>query len=349
MIRVLIVEDSPVVRDYLRYLLDSDPDVQVAGTAQDGAEAVAFVDWQEVDVIMMDIHMPRMDGFEATRRIMETHPVPIVIVSASWDPSEVDKTFRAMEAGAVTALVKPVGIGHPQAEEEARKIIRTVKLMSEVKVVKRWPQRRAAAPVPKPLSGVRSPLSAQAEIVAIGASTGGPPALQTVLTGLGKGFPAPILIVQHIAPGFLPGMADWLGESTGTPTQIAARGERPIAGRAYLAPDGYHMGVDGGGRIALDASAPENGLRPAVSYLFRSVTDVFGPHAVGVLLTGMGKDGAEALKQMKDRGAVTIAQDRESCVIYGMPGEAVRLGAAAHVLPLDRIAPRLLEIVGRPG
>jgi len=246
-------------------------------------------------------------------------------------------------------LVKPVGIGHPQAEQAGRDLVRTVKLMSEVKVVRRSPQRQVTAPVLKPLPGVTSPQLAQAEVVAIGASTGGPPALQTVLSGLAGRLPVPILIVQHIAPGFLQGMADWLGESTGVPVQIAARGVRLLAGHAYLAPDGYHLGIDRAGRIALNASAPENGLRPAVSCLFRSVADVFGPHAVGVLLTGMGKDGAEELKQMKDRGAVTIAQDRESCVIYGMPGEAVRLEAASHVLPLDRIASGLLQVVERPA
>ena len=178
-------------------------------------------------------------------------------------------------------------------------------------------------------------------MVAIGTSTGGPPVLQPILAGLPKNFPIPVLIVQHIAAGFLPGLVDWLNQTTGFPTHIAAQGESLLAGHTYLAPDGYHMGLGGFGQIVLSKQQPENGLRPSVSYLFRSVAAVCGANAIGVLLTGMGRDGAEELKFLKELGAVTIAQDEESSVVHGMPGEAIKMGAASHVLAPDKI-PALL-------
>jgi two-component system chemotaxis response regulator CheB len=176
------------------------------------------------------------------------------------------------------------------------------------------------------------------KVVAIGASTGGPPAIEAILLKLPKDFCAPLLIVQHIAPGFVQGFADWLANSCRFPVGIATQNEFPLPGHAYVAPDGVHMGMEINGRIVLSKSEPENGLRPSVSYLFRSVAEVFGKNIVGVLLTGMGKDGAYELKMMKEKGAITIAQDKESCVVYGMPGEAVNLNAATYVLSPPKIA-----------
>ncbi|MCJ7813240.1 response regulator, partial [bacterium] len=194
MIRVLITEDSPVVRGYLEYILNSDPDIEVVGTARDGKEAVRMVSTIRPDVITMDIHMPEMDGFEATRKIMETHPVPIVIVSASWNPEEVDKTFRTMEAGAVAALEKPRGMGHPQSEASVKELIQTVKLMSEVKVVRRSARHRiiqsdSTVLQEKEKSTIKP--SPNIKIVIMGASTGGPLVLQTILSSLPRNFPIP--------------------------------------------------------------------------------------------------------------------------------------------------------------
>jgi len=183
-----------------------------------------------------------------------------------------------------------------------------------------------------------TPVTPDLKVVAIGASTGGPPAIETILSGLPKDFPVPLLIVQHIAAGFVQGFADWLANSTGLPVKIAAQGEQLLPGRAYIAPDDLQMGVENGGRIILSSSGPENGLRPSVSWMFRSVGEVFGKNAIGVLLTGMGKDGAQELKRMKEKGAVTIVQDKESSIVYGMPGEAVAIDAAAYVLSPVRIA-----------
>ena len=337
-IHVLVVEDSPVAQLLLVHILNSDPRLSVLGTANNGEKALTFLKRNKPDVIVMDIHMPGMDGFETTRRIMETQPVPIVVCSASLNPAEVAITFRALEAGAVALVAKPVGLGHHEYEDMAGKLVETVKLMSEVRVVRRWARlRRADAPAVIPTAAELQTSPASIKVVAIGTSTGGPPVLQTILAGLPRDFSAPVLIVQHIAAGFLPGLVDWLNQTTGFPIHIAAHGEPLLPGCAYLAPDGYHLGLDGFGQIALSKQEPENGLRPSVSYLFRSVAAVCGANAVGVLLTGMGRDGADELKFLKELGAVTIAQDAKSSVVHGMPGEAIKLGAASYVLAPDKI------------
>jgi two-component system chemotaxis response regulator CheB len=348
-VKVLVVDDSKVALMFLVHLLESDPQIRVIGAVHDGEAALDFVRETRPDVILMDIHMPRMDGFEATRRIMETHPVPIVICSGTMNRDEVAVTFRLLEAGAVACLEKPMGSERADSEGVAANLLETVKLMAEVKVVRRWP-RSQRIPIPKP---VPAPAAAERggegiRVIGIGASTGGPQVLQTILAGFSKDFSVPVLVVQHIAHGFLPGLADWLTETTGVQVQIAAYGLEPLPGHAYLAPDDFHMGLSSTGRILLTRQPPEEGLRPAVAYLFRSLAEVCGPHAVGVLLTGMGRDGAAELKMMKDKGAVTIAQDRESSVVHGMPGAAIELGAASCVVAADRIAETLNTLVN-PG
>ena len=352
MIRVLVVEDSPVVREFLVHILSSDAEIEVTGTASDGEEALAAVKRQRPDVITMDIHMPRMDGFEATRRIMETHPTPIVIVSGSSTAKEVTTAFRAIEAGALAVAQRPAGIGHPEHGNTAAELVRTVKLMSEVKVVKRWARLRRETRMPKsPVSTEveLKPAPAEIRLIAIGASTGGPLAIQTILSRLPRDFSVPVLIVQHIAAGFTSGFAEWLAQSCALPIHVATHRERILPGHVYVAPDGFQMKVENEGTLWLTSDEPENGLRPSVSYLFRSVASVYGSQAVGVLLTGMGKDGAQELKMMKEKGAVTIAQDRESSVVHGMPGEAIDLEAATYVLSPARIAGALARLArGRP-
>ena len=344
MVDVLIADDSPVARDHLRFLLESDPDIRVKAVARDGGEAVELAQRHQPDVITMDVHMPRVDGIAATRQIMASCPTRILIVSASWSPGDTEKAFQAMQIGALAVVEKPRGIAHPNGQHAADELVRMVKLMAEVRVVgRRGPSFPAAPDLRSPRPQAAAPTTLHA--VAIGASTGGPPALQTLLAGLPRPFPLPLLIVQHIAAGFLPGLVDWLTKATGLPVHIATGGDRPLPGHAYLAPDGVHMGLSSTGRILLSRTEPENGLRPAVSYLFRSVADRCGAGCMGVLLTGMGKDGAGELKLMCDRGAVTIAQDEETSVVHGMPGEAIRLGGATHVLPMEQIATTLADLV----
>lgn len=350
MIKVLVVEDSPVVREFLVQILSSDPAIHVIGTADDGERAIEAVERDRPDVITMDIHMPKLDGLQATRRIMETHPTPIVIVSGSSDP-EVSTTFRAIEEGALAVLCRPAGVGHPNHAKTAAELVQTVKLMSEVRVVRRWAQMRNEtfrSQQPRP---VVAPTTGEVKVIAIGASTGGPPVLQTILAGLPKDFPLPILIVQHIAAGFTQGLIEWLAHSSALPIHVAAHGEIVGPGHVYVAPDALQMKVEHGGTIALVGSAQENGLCPSVAFLFRSLAEVYGGKVVAGLLTGMGRDGAEELKLLREKGAVTFAQDKESSIVHGMPGEAIKLDAATLILPPDKIAGVLTSLArrGRQG
>jgi len=350
-IKVLVVDDSPTAREYLVHIFESDPAITVIGTAHDGAKAVELADKLKPDVVTMDIHMPFMNGIEATRKIMETNPVPIVIVSGVWDPKEVETTFRAVEAGALAVVQRPRGIGHPEDGNTQSELISKVKLMSEVRVVKRWARLRQqpAASFTQPPTTNHQPIELRqnVSVIAIGASTGGPMALRTILSGLPPHFPVPVLIVQHIASGFIEGMLDWLSETSSLHFHIAREGEKILEGHAYFAPDSFDMGVDKHGMIHLSGDVRPGHIRPSVAYLFRSVTEAYGDRSVGVLLTGMGKDGAEELKLMKDKGALTIVQDEESCVVFGMPGEAVKIDAARYALPPEKIVAALANLDSR--
>lgn len=341
MIRVLIVDDSVVVRELLSHVLSADPDIEVIGTVTNGLEAVDFVERDRPDVITMDIDMPKMGGFEATRKIMETKPVPIVILTASWDPHDVNKTWKAMEAGAVHALEKPAFFGDTKNSEEVKDLIQTIKLMSEVRVVRRWPSKKRVESQPKKGISI-SPL--EIDVVAVGASTGGPPVIKTILGELPESFPAPILLVQHIAPNFSKSFVEWLDQATPLKVRLAVDGDRIAPGNVYVAPDQCQMKIERYGRISLTKDDPENGLRPSVSYLFRSVAHAYGSRSLGILLTGMGKDGAEELRLLKTMGATTIAQDKESSTVHGMPGEAIKLGGATHVLSPEGIAEMLTAL-----
>jgi two-component system chemotaxis response regulator CheB len=344
MIKVLVVEDSPVVRELLVHILNASPGIRVVGTAHDGEGALDAVSRHRPDVITMAIHMPKMNGLEATRRIMETDPRPIVIVSGNYDPGEMATTFEAMEAGALAVLPRPAGVGHADYDASARELVQTVKLMSEVKVVRRWPRVRRDAPTLPPVQKGLAPGPAPGRVGALGATTRGPPVLHTILSGLTKDFPLPIVIVQHMAVGFVHGFVEWLTHTSSLPIHVATHGELLFPGHVYMAPDGFQMKVARGGRIALTQDAPENGLRPSVSCLFRSVAEVYANTAVAGLLSGMGRDGAEELRQLKEKGAITFAQDKDSSVVHGMPGEAIKLNAAMLVLPPEKIAAVLINL-----
>jgi two-component system chemotaxis response regulator CheB len=336
-IRVLIAEDSAVAREYLAHLLGEDPDLEVVGSARDGGQAVELAERLRPDVIVMDVHMPVLDGFDATRLIMERAPAPIVMATASASRLETRSAFQALEAGALVLLEKPLGPFDPDAVAAACEFVRTVKLMAEVKVIRRWPPRGANGR-PGPLAGRTHP----ARAVAIGASTGGPQVLARILA---EPLPAPVLLVQHIAQGFIDGFAEWLAGHTPMAVALAEAGAPLRPGTVYLARSGGHLGVTRQGRITLSPEGPVDGFRPSITRLFESVADVYGRAAVGVLLTGMGRDGARGLRALREAGGLTIAQDEASSVVYGMPAEAVRLGAADTVLAPGAIA----GVLGRLG
>jgi two-component system chemotaxis response regulator CheB len=342
MVRVLIAEDSAVIRETLAYVLDEDPSIHVVGTAQNGLEAAAQTERLKPDVVVMDVHMPQMNGFEATRWIMERVPTPIVMVSASLNQDEVAMTFKALEAGALTMLNKPGGFDHPEHAESVQRLVTTVKLMAQVKVVRRWPRRAH----PPPLTPPPPVVSRTLRLVAIGASTGGPQVIAEILARLPANLGVPLLVVQHIAPGFISGFTRWLDQQTRLTVKLAESGESVSAGTVYIAPDGSQMGITKAGRILLTRESAGYDFCPSASYVFESVAEAYNRSAMGILLTGMGRDGAQGLLRLREVRGVTIAQDEESSVVFGMPGAAISLGAAEHVLPPVQIAEMIRTLAG---
>ena len=340
MIRVLIADDSAVSQQLLRQMIEADPELRVVGWAKNGQEAVQAVAWAKPDVITMDIHMPVMDGLEATRRIMESTPVPIVVVSGVSDREEPRLSFRALEAGALTTLARPPGPGNADHEQAGRVLISTLKTMAGVRVIRRWTARPAVARAVAVGGGEGNDI----RIIAVGASTGGPVALQTLLKHLPE-MPVPMAVVQHISAGFCEGFVEWLGQSTGKTVRLATDGLLLQPGHIYVAPDGRHLELAAGPIARLTFGSPDAGLRPSVKQLFQSVARVWRHRAAAVLLTGMGEDGAEEMRLLKDLGALTIAQDEESCVVFGMPGAAVKRQGARFVLPPHLIAAQLAQSV----
>ena len=339
--RVLIAEDSPVMAELLTAILQSEPGIQVVGIAENGIDAVRLAKELKPDIITMDVHMPEMDGYQATRQIMQEAPRPIVIVSNSVAKHERDVTFNALQMGALSVLNKPTM--HDQSEIH-KALIRQIKLMSEVKVVRRWVSKEIVSSTVAPLPVANTRRGLESQIVAIASSTGGPAALATILSGLPADFPAPILIVQHITIGFGQGLATWLDKQTSLTVQVAQHGDKPIQGQVLLAPDHCHMKINNLKRISLFEPTPQEAVCPAADHLFHSLAQIYGNSAIGILLTGMGQDGADGLKAMHAAGAFTIAQNEETCVVFGMPKTAIRLGAVQQIQPISNIAPALLDL-----
>jgi two-component system chemotaxis response regulator CheB len=351
MIRVLIVDDMVTVRMALRFILESDPELSVVGAVGSGEEAVAFCRKSRPDIITMDINMPGMGGYEAIRQIMGETPCPIVVITGIESQYLMDVSFKALALGALTVLPKLRGFSPDDAE--AKSLIQQVKIMAGVKVVRR--SLRAETPPAMLDKGVTQPavpaketvpfkLPKAAQVVAIGLSTGGPPALQTILSGLPSGFPVPFVIVQHISQGFMFGLASWLSNVTPFRCKVGELGETIKPGTVYLAPDNTHLTFKGSSNLWYESSEPVDGHRPSATVLFESVAQNFGAKAIGLLLTGMGKDGARGLKAMHDAGAYTIAQDEASSLVFGMPKAAIELNAVKEVLGINQIASRLKSL-----
>jgi two-component system chemotaxis response regulator CheB len=341
MLRVLVAEDSPTIREFLVEILRSDEEVRVVGEAKNGIEAVAMTKQLRPDVVTMDIRMPLMDGFEATKQIMVEVPTPIVIVSGSVEVREVAVTMHALRAGALTVISKPSGPSAPDFQDACRHLLTTVKAMSQVKLVRHWP---AAVRADLFAAEPRTYPPRQARIVALSASTGGPAALCQVLASLPGDFPLPILVVQHIAHGFVSGFASWLSTNVALRAKVAEPGEPLEPRTVFVAPDGRHLGVSGRTVLVSDAP-PVGGFRPSASFLFESVARAFGVSTLAIVLTGMGQDGLEGLKVVRHLGGQIVAQDERSSVVFGMPGVVVAAGLPDATLPLELIGPRILQAV----
>jgi two-component system, chemotaxis family, protein-glutamate methylesterase/glutaminase len=332
-IRVLIVEDSLTLRAHLASVLASAPDIEIAGEAKDGAEAIALCQSCRPDIITMDMMLPGMSGLAATEYIMAHCPRPILIVSSSVNRGELFKTYEALAAGAVDVLEKPRG-DEPNGEWEAR-FITAVRLVARIRVITHPRGRIVTRKPPAPPHQCAAPGCA---VVAIGASTGGPGAIVEILRALPASFRLPILLVQHINEPFAAAFADWLDGQTTRRVFYPHDGD-PLAsavGRVVMAPPGHHLALRDG-QLRLTHEAPRHSCRPSIDILFESIAAECGASAIGCLLTGMGKDGAAGLLRIREAGGLTIAQDEASSVIFGMPREAIALGAALCVLPLDNI------------
>ncbi len=332
-IRVLVVDDSLVVRQLLTEALSGEPDIQIVGFARDGNEGVLLAERLKPDVITMDIMMPGLNGVEATRRIMEKSPTAIVVMSSAPQSSTDRLAFDAMQAGALAIILKPkIGSEFSSIKNE---ILTRIRLMSQVKVVKR--EARASRRVERPIQLPAAP-SYKIRLIAIGSSTGGPAALQTIFSHLPARVPVPVIVAQHMTPGFMSGMVEWLASSSTNPLKLAEHGELMRPGYIYIAPEGFHTGVTIDGKIALEEGPEIDGARPSVNHLFSSVADAYGPMALALLLTGMGSDGVRGLARIKAMGGKAFAQDQSTSVVFGMPQQAIQEGVVDKVLRLDEMA-----------
>lgn len=338
MIRALVVDDSAVGRELVSAILESDPELVVVDRASNGIEAAERVLRHAPDVVTMDISMPGMDGFEATRHIMENRPTPIVLVTTLGRPEEIRRSIRVMEAGALTAVPRPVGPAHPDFAAQAAALIATVKAMVGVKLVRRRPS--AAGESAEPAPAIRR--SEAIEVIGVAVSTGGPAALARLLPELPIDLP-PILIAQHISRGFDRQLAEYLDTLTDLDVALAEDREPLGHGTVRIAPSDRHIGMASGGRTWLDAGPPVRGYRPSGTVLFRSLA-ASGKRPAGVVLTGMGEDGVEGLLQLRAAGGVVLAQDEATSMVFSMPEAAVKAGVVDHVLPLERI-PRALAML----
>jgi len=347
-IKVLIVEDSLVYQTLLNGILKSDLDFEVVAIAENGLKAIEYIDKYKPDVVSMDISMPIMDGVEATRTIMSSNPLPIVIVSGMYNSSDIEFAIEELEAGALAVIPKPIGPGDPNFEKSSRNYRKTLKLMSEIKVIRRTRFSKLGISIKKSqvvtTDTSLKAISLKAKIVAIGSSAGGPEALRTLLSNIKANFPLPILIAQHIDQNFVDGFANWLRSFSKLPVNIAVDGEKPKTGNVYIASKGKHILINTNGTICLKEDMTGISHKPSVDLLFKSVGKAYGGNSIAIILSGMGRDGALELKTLKDMGAYTIAQDQKSCLVFGMPGEAIKLDAANKILSPEKIICELNKI-----
>lgn len=350
-IRVFLVDDSPLALVLLKRLLATSPEVEVVGAARSGLEALAAFAKTKPDVICTDYLMPELDGLGLIEKTMERYPRPILVISSAVDSSASSAAFPLLAAGAVDVLAKPRATD--PFEETAALLVKKIKLLSGVAVISRRAPSTSAtelitrtntgnghsSPVPPALK------AGKMSIVCIGASTGGPQVLDTILGALPANYPYPVVCVQHISRGFLTGLVEWLNSRCKLRVKIAEQGETPQVGTIYFPMEETHLEVDKRGKLIASSGPPVDGHRPSVTVTFESVARYYGAGAVGVLLTGMGSDGAAGMAAIANSGGTTVAQSGDTCVVFGMPQQAIARGAAQHVLAPQAIAQFLTKAV----
>lgn len=342
-IKVLVVDDSKLASEIMAQIIKSDPALDLVGVAHDGKEAVGMVEKMQPNIITMDLKMPIMDGYETVKQIMAYHPTPILIVTASYVKGDTAKAFKAISIGALDIMDKSVldAWSDPARSAEVADFISTLKFLSRVRVA---PHILGKTEKIKIAAGGKTGLAANIRnIVGMTASTGGPQALLEILKQLPGDLPAAILIVQHITQGFEIGMVDWMKEQCKLPIKVPSDNEEIKMSQVYVAPSNLHMTVDTAGKIKLVDGPPVNGIKPSGTVLFESIARVFGGRAIGVILTGMGGDGALGIKAIKEAGGFTLAQNEETSVVFGMPQVAIQLGKVDEVLALENIAGEIMK------
>jgi two-component system, chemotaxis family, protein-glutamate methylesterase/glutaminase len=350
-IKVFLVEDSPIALTILQRILQSSSEVNIVGTACNGKDALEKIPQVQPNVICTDLYMSKMDGLELTKQIMAKYPRPILVISNSVGDRESDNVFQLLQAGAIDVFPKPVSGMLSEYELVKQELIGKIKILAGVKVLTKHPSKEFLPKTQLVTSSV-SPttkvtpdnyIDSTIKIVAIGASTGGPQALQKILSQLPSHFPAPIVCIQHISVGFLQGLVNWLDSESRLKVKIAEAGELPIPGYVYFAPENYHLELNSVGKFIHASLPPIDGHCPSITATLRSTAKFYGKNAAAILLTGMGRDGASGMQDIFKEGGLTIAQDEKSCVVFGMPKEAIALGAARHILAIEDIAPFLSQ------
>jgi two-component system, chemotaxis family, protein-glutamate methylesterase/glutaminase len=346
-IRVLVVDDSALMRKLISNLLGKDPELEVIATAIDGCFALTKVEQLKPDVVTLDVDMPRMDGLTALAEMVSKHRVPVIMLS-SLTTRGAALTMQALEKGAVDFVCKPTGTA--RLPEMADELVSKIKAAARTNVLALSRAVQTGIPVKKKLRTAFRQVGGHERVVAIGASSGGPHALRHLLPRISSDLDAGIVIVQHMPESFTSMLARWLNEICELEVKEAESGDLALPGKALIAPGSLHMKVrktPAGCEVLLEGGALVNGHKPSVDVLFRSVAEQYGPLATGIIMTGMGSDGAQGLGQIKDAGGHTIAQDKESCAVYGMPRIAVERGYANTIVPLTEMASYLSFKVGR--
>ncbi|KJH71366.1 chemotaxis-specific protein-glutamate methyltransferase CheB [Aliterella atlantica] len=343
---VLLVEDSPVALEILERLLSSSPDIKVVGKARNGKEALDLIPKLQPKVICTDLHMKGMDGLEFTKHVMANDPRPILVVSTSVQKEDTHTIFELLQAGAVDVFPKPSTGLASDYEQVKRDLIGKIKILSGVTVFTKRQQPSVKAVEVNPSMSAIANVTRSLRVITIGASTGGPQAIHKILAQFPAEFPVPIICTQHISQGFLQGLVDWLDSECKVKVKVAQVGESPLPGTVYFAPDNSHLELDAQGKFIYSSALPVDGHCPSVTVTFKSVAKFYGRSAAGILLTGMGRDGAEGMRAIAQVGGMTFAQDEKTCIVFGMPKEAIALNVVQQVLPIQEIAPLLLRKVG---